>query len=198
MARISLSRVSRRLTAARLKHNTGMGLWELHGAGLAFALMILSGCAENYNTSSYATVAARTLVTQDGVFEVLDRPDIERLAIRQTADCTEGRTGERRQVPLKAGILSSGCGSAWESVTKLAGKMLPSVSGERGHVVSPGSAFAKPLEFYFSNSSRECRLLRGHQLVGDQWEFVYSCQPGVDPTKVTWGPNGMSQIWPLR
>lgn len=163
---------------------------------IVIAPTLLCGCVEKYEGTAYATVPIRTFATPHGVFEVLDRRDIERLAIRRLSDCQDRTASGDRQAPLKVGVLSAGCSSTWAGAVKFAEGLAPKIGGERREIEWTGSTFVLPIESYFANSNRDCKVLRGHPLVGGQWEFVYNCQPGSDPTKVVWGTNGYSQLWP--
>jgi len=162
----------------------------------AISLTLLGGCAEKYEGTAYATVPVQTFAAPNGVFEVLDRRDIERLVIRKVSDCQERTSGGHSPAPLKAGVLPPACPSAWNTVAKFATGLVAKISFERREIEWTGSAFVVPLETYFANGGRNCSVLRGHPLEGAQWEFVYTCQPGSDPTRVIWGPNGYSQLWP--
>ncbi len=163
---------------------------------LVVAMLLLGGCVEKYESTTYATVPVRTFTTPHGAFEVLDRRDIERLAIRRISECQEHTSGGDLPVPLKAGVLSAECSGIWNRATRFATGLVPKIPEERREIDSTGSTFVLPLQSYFANSDRDCKLVRGHPLVGAQWEFVYNCQPGSDPSKVIWGPNGYSQLWP--
>src|SRR5438876_480439 len=50
---------------------------------IAMAL-VLGGCAETYIGTGYATVPLQLVVTRGGKFEILDRPELGRVAISPT------------------------------------------------------------------------------------------------------------------
>jgi hypothetical protein len=44
---------------------------------------------------------------------------------------------------------------------------------------------------HFAQTGRSCRLI-GEPLIAPQWELVYSCTPGFDPSVITWKASGFS------
>jgi hypothetical protein len=130
----------------------------------------LGGCAGSYIGTGYATVPLQLVVTREGKFEVLDRPELGRVAISPTPD-----------------RVIHGVGFEDYFHRTLAGRPV-ATNGS----TSPGSAYFDPLMEYFAQTGRSCRLIRGQPLVSPQWEFVYDCAPGFDASAITWNPSGYS------
>ena len=138
-------------------------------ASIALA-SVLGGCAATYIGSGYATVPLQIVTTPQGKFEILDRPDLGRVAI---SPCTD------RATPLAA-------------VEGLVDRTLTYETVGSNRFSSPGSAYFFPLMEYFAQTGRSCQLIRGEPLIAPQWEFVYSCTPGFDPSVITWKASGYS------
>jgi hypothetical protein len=144
----------------------------------AIALLpLLGSCGHNYIGSGYATVPVQLVVTRDGRFEVLDRPELGRIAISPTPERVNPGFSVRRVLHKVEGYLD------------LAVDGTPVLTNGAS---SPGSGYFGPLMEYFAQSGRSCRLIRGQPLVEPQWEFVYDCTPGFDASVVTWQPSGYS------
>ena len=135
---------------------------------IAIALL-LGGCAETYIGTGYATVPLQLVVSRQGNFEVLDRPELGRVAISPTPDLV------RHRIDFE-GYLNA--------VTRE-----PVATNSSS---SPGSFYFDPLMQYFAQTGRSCRLIRGQPLVSPQWEFVYDCAPGFDASAITWNSSGFS------
>jgi hypothetical protein len=134
------------------------------------AASFLGGCTGNYIGTGYATVPVQLVVTRQGRFEILDRPEFGRVAISPT--------------PARV--------SHWTSVEGLLDSALTHDRGVTNSASSPGSWYFGPLMDYFSQNGRSCRLIRGEPLIEPQWEFVYDCAPGFDSSAITWNPSGYS------
>jgi hypothetical protein len=130
---------------------------------------LLGGCAETYIGTGYATVPLQLVVSRQGNFEVLDRPELGRVAISPTPDLV------RHRIDFE-GYLNA--------VTRE-----PAATNSSS---SPGSFYFDPLMQYFAQTGRSCRLIRGQPLVSPQWEFVYDCAPGFDASAITWNSSGFS------
>ena len=143
--------------------------WVAWVAPIAMA-SFLGGCAGNYIGTGYATVPLQVVVSRQGKFEILDRPELGRVAISPTADQVKYR------VDIE-GFLDR----------TLAHEPMATNSSS-----SPGSAYFDPLMEYFAQTGRSCRLIRGQPLVSPQWEFVYDCSPGFDASAITWNSSGFS------
>jgi hypothetical protein len=130
----------------------------------------LSGCAWNYIGTGYATVPVQLVMTRQGPFEILDRPELGRIAISPPAD----RATRRFDIENFLHRTVTGAPLATDSTT------------------SPGSWYFEPLMAYFGQTGRTCRLIRGQPLVEPQWEFVYDCTPGFDASAITWKSSGFS------
>jgi hypothetical protein len=142
-------------------------------APIAIALFLgglLGGCGGNYIGTGYATVPLQVVATRQGKFEILDRPELGRVAISPTAARAEQRVGF-------VGYLH---------------RALDGAPVATNGSTSPGSAYFDPLMEYFAQTGRSCRLIRGEPLVSPQWEFVYDCAPGFDASAITWNPSGFS------
>jgi hypothetical protein len=135
-------------------------------AAIALA-SLLGGCA-NYIGNGYANVPLQIVVTPQGKFEILDQPDLGRVAISPFAE--------------RAAHLAT--------VENIVDRTLSFPGSNR--FSSPGSAYFFPLMEYFAQTGRSCRLIRGVPLIQPQWEFVYSCAPGFDPSLITWRETGFS------
>jgi hypothetical protein len=130
---------------------------------------LLGGCAANYIGTGYATVPVQLVVTSYGKFEILDRPELGRVAISPTVDQVTPRFDFEGYVHTLARVPAATNSSS-----------------------SPGSAYFDPLKQYFAQTGRTCRLIRGEPLIAPQWEFVYDCAPGFDASAVTWNSSGFS------
>jgi hypothetical protein len=130
----------------------------------------LGGCAGNYIGTGYATVPLQLVVSRQGAFEILDRPELGRVAISPTADRATGRVDFAGYLHMVLDRLPAATNSS----------------------TSPGSTYFEPLMQYFAQTGRSCRLIRGQPLVEPQWEFVYDCAPGFDASAITWNPAGYS------
>ncbi|HJU32453.1 MAG TPA: hypothetical protein VJ740_13400 [Hyphomicrobiaceae bacterium] len=146
-------------------------------AALVAILPLLAGCGQVYIGSEYATVPVQLLLARDGRFEVLDRPEIGRVAISPTPDQANPHITFRGIVRKAEGYLDKAVEGTPMTINSNS---------------SPGSAYFGPLMEYFAQTGRSCRLIRGQPLVEPQWEFVYDCAPGFDATVVTWQPSGYS------
>ena len=127
----------------------------------AVCAQALSGCARPYSSSAYAIIPVQVVSTPYGAFEVLDRPDLSRLAITALSD-------RRRHLVQLVGYVR---------------EVLPIDVAPVDGSKSPGSEYFDPLMQYFASTGRSCRLIRGVPLVHAQWEFAYSCVPGFDTTR---------------
>lgn len=137
----------------------------------AFYAHSLSACgAKHYFSTAYATVPVQFVSTPYGGFEVLDRPDVGRLAIAAIAE-------DKGHFAHLAGYVR---------------EILPLEPAGANASNSPGSAYFEPLMQYFAQTGRSCRPVRGVPLAYGQWEFVYSCSPSFDTTVITWKPAGYS------
>jgi hypothetical protein len=137
-------------------------------AAIAIA-SLLSGCAETYIGTGYAMVPLQVVVSRQGKFEVLDRPELGRVAISPTPDLVKHRID-------------------FEGYLNAVTREPVATNGS----TSPGSFYFDPLMQYFAQTGRSCRLIRGGPLVSSQWEFVYDCAPGFDASAITWNPSGYS------
>ena len=144
-------------------------------AALVAILPLLAGCGQVYIGSEYATVPVQLLLAGDGRFEVLDRPEIGRLAISPTPDRVNPPISFRGVLHKAEGYLDRAVEGTPVTINSNS---------------SPGSAYFGPLMEYFAQTGRSCRLIRGQPLVEPQWEFVYDCAPGFDATAITWQPSG--------
>jgi hypothetical protein len=131
---------------------------------------LLGGCAGNYIGTGYATVPLQVVAVREGVFEVLDRPELGRVAISPTSDRARGPIDVDAYLHRALARAPVGSNSS----------------------TSPGSAYFGPLMQYFAQTGRSCRLIRGQPLIEPQWEFVYDCAPGFDASAITWNPSGFS------
>jgi hypothetical protein len=138
-------------------------------AGTAIA-SLLGGCAGTYIGTGYATVPLQIVASNQGRFEILDRPELGRVAISPVADQAT------RLVDIEAYLH----------------KAVDRDPVATNSSTSPGSAYVEPLMQYFTQTGRSCRLIRGEPLVRPQWEFVYDCAPGFDASAITWSPSGYS------
>jgi len=134
------------------------------------AASLLGGCAGTHIGTGYATVPLQLVESRQGAFEILDRPELGRVAISPT--------------PHRA--------THWAAFEGLLDMALTRESVVTNSSTSPGSAYFEPLMEYFAQSGRSCRLIRGQPLVSPQWEFVYDCSPGFDAAAITWNPSGHS------
>ena len=139
-------------------------------AAAAATASFLGGCAGSYIGTGYATVPLQIVATSRGNFEILDRPEHGRLSISPCADQL----------------------THWGAVEGLLLRSLTFETAASNRSTSPGSAYFDPLMEYFAQTGRSCRLLRGEPMIAPQWEFVYTCSPGVDPAAVTWSSSGFS------
>ncbi len=130
----------------------------------------LAGCAWNYIGTGYATVPVQLVMTRQGPFEILDRPELGRVAISPPADRASARIDIENYVH----------------------RAVAGVPVATNGITSPGSWYFEPLMDYFAQTGRTCRLIRGHPLAAPQWEFVYDCTPGFDASAITWKPAGYS------
>lgn len=130
----------------------------------------LGGCARTTIGTSYATVPLQVVVSRQGKFEILDRPELGRVAISPMANRAT------RLVDFEAYL--------YRAVDRE-----PVATNSS---TSPGSAYFGPLMEYFAQTGRSCRLIRGEPLVSPQWEFVYDCSPGFDASAITWNSSGFS------
>jgi len=96
----------------------------------------LSGCAWNYIGTGYATVPVQLVMTRQGPFEILDRPELGRIAISPPAD----RATRRFDIENFLHRTVTGAPLATDSTT------------------SPGSWYFEPLMAYFGQTGRTCRL----------------------------------------
>jgi hypothetical protein len=131
---------------------------------------LLGGCVGNYIGTGYATVPLQIVATSRGKFEILDRPEHGHLSISPCADQL----------------------THWGAVEGLLLKTLTFETTASNRSTSPGSAYFDPLMEYFAQTGRSCRLIRGEPMIAPQWEFVYSCSPGVDASATTWNSSGFS------
>ena len=130
---------------------------------------VSSGCARQHFSSAYAAIPVQLVMTEYGPYEVLDRPDLARLAIAPQA--------ERPR---------------WAEFTAHVRDVLPFEGTYASNSSSPGSMLFEPLMQYFAQTGRSCRLIRGRPLSYGQWEFAYTCLPGFDTSVITWKPAGYS------
>jgi hypothetical protein len=138
-------------------------------ASIAIA-SFLGGCAPSYIGTGYATVPLQVVVSKQGVFEILDRPELGRVAISPTPDRATGRVDVDAYLHM----------------------VLDRLPAATNSYSSPGSTYFGPLMQYFAQTGRSCRLIRGQPLIEPQWEFVYDCAPGFDASAITWNPAGYS------
>ena len=138
-------------------------------AGTAIA-SLLGGCTGTYIGTGYATVPLQFVVSKQGRFEVLDRPELGRVAISPVVDRAT------RVVDVEAFFHTA----------------VNRDTVATNSSTSPGSGYFDPLMEYFAQTGRSCRLIRGQPLVPPQWEFVYDCSPGFDAAAITWNPAGYS------
>ena len=138
-------------------------------ASIAIA-WFLGGCAGAYTGTGYATVPLQLVVSRQGNFEILDRPELGRVAISPTPDRL----------------------THWAAFEGLLDRTLSGGPMATNSSTSPGSAYFDPLMEYFAQTGRSCRLIRSQPLVPPQWEFVYDCSPGFDAAAITWKPSGFS------
>ena len=131
---------------------------------------LLGGCSGNYIGTGYATVPLQVVASRQGAFEILDRPELGRVAISPTPDRM----------------------THWAALENLLDGALSHGPVATDGSTSPGSAYFDPLMRYFARTGRSCRLIRGQPLVSPQWEFVYDCAPGFDAAAITWNPAGYS------
>jgi len=131
---------------------------------------LLGGCAATYTGTGYATVPVQLVASRQGYFEILDRPELGRVAISPTPDRA----------------------THWAAVEGVLDRTLGPERPATNSSTSPGSVYFDPLMQHFAQTGRTCRLIRGHPLVPPQWEFVYDCAPGFDAAAITWSPSGFS------
>jgi hypothetical protein len=165
-------------------------------ATMMITAVLQTGCAEHYSSSAYATVAPQSVTTRDGRFEIFDRREISRLSISPKSDCVQQALNGGMFEPLKAGVMAGYCGTQLSRLGKSLQGLFPFEFMQSSVVASPASRYVEPLMEYFGQTGRSCSLVRGHPLIEQQWEFVYNCTPGFNPSAVTWGGAGFSNALP--
>jgi hypothetical protein len=166
------------------------------GSALIAASCSLAGCSDRHFSATYATVSVQKVNTRSGTFEILDRPEISRVAITPVASCSNQTDRPALAEPLKAGGYAKTCPTTVSKIAQTIEGWLPYSKSEENRSHSPGSVYAEPLRDYFAQSGRSCTLVRGHILIEPQWEFVYNCDPGRDPSALQWTASGRSPAWP--
>lgn len=165
-------------------------------ATLMITALLQTGCAEHYSSSAYATVAPQSVMTRDGMFEIFDRHEISRLSISPKSDCAQPTPNGGKFEPLKAGAMAGYCETQLSRLGKSLLEPFPFEFMQSPVVASPASRYVEPLMEYFGQTGRSCSLVRGHPLIEQQWEFVYNCSPGFNPSAVTWEGAGFSNALP--